>query len=69
MLTKEDGTTLLEKEPEEDPSEINLNAPTSSEPGVVDSDPLFARLECEAPAPAADKKEGFVRAHERFTNS
>jgi hypothetical protein len=60
MLTKEDSTTQLEKAPE-DPSNVNLNAPTSSEPGPAD--PLLARLECKASAPAADKNEGFLQEH------
>ncbi len=60
MLTKKDGTMQLEKAPE-DPSDVNLNAPTSSEPGAVDQ--LLARLDSQAPAPAADKNEGFLQEH------
>jgi hypothetical protein len=63
ILTKEDGTPVLEKAPE-DPSEledVSMNAPTSSDPVSVDL--LLARLECEASTTAADKKEGFLQEH------
>ncbi len=50
----------MKKEPEDLPN-VNLNAPTSSEPGA--KDPILARLEYEVPAPAADKKEGFLQGH------
>ena len=69
MLTKEDGTPNLEKA-SEDPSEpsrpenISMNSPTSAEPGAVDK--LRARLECEAPALSADKKEGFLQEHMNY---
>ena len=67
MLTKEDGTPDLEKA-SEDPSEpsenVSMNSPTSAEPGAVDK--LRARLECEAPALSADKKEGFLQEHMNY---
>jgi hypothetical protein len=56
---------LLEKAPE-DPSDVNLIAPTSSEPGSEDQ--LLARLEYEGPAPAVDKKESFRVLQEHMNN-
>ena len=61
MLTKEDGTPVLDKAPEDPSENISLNAPTSPEPGTVD--PLLLRLECLAPDPPADKKEGFLQGY------
>ena len=61
MLTKEDGTPVLEKAPEEQSEDVSVNALISSEPCAGDL--LLARLECEATAPAADKKDGFLQEH------
>ncbi len=43
MLTKEDGTPVLEKAPEESSEDVSMNALISSEPGAGDL--LLARLE------------------------
>ncbi len=61
MLTKENGTPVLDKEPEDTSDNVSLNALTSPEPGTVDQ--LLSRLECAAPDTAADKNEGFLQGY------